>query len=297
MASQRSVAVKSTLSARTDTPAGKLDTETNDPRFMLSLARGLLVLRAFEQGQALTLASASRLTGLPRATVRRCFYTLQKLGYVDGGEEGFTPTRMVLALAGLFHQPTDVLARVRSVLKALTKATGEHCVFGTIDGDDALILASAAPAARIVSINFSKRIPLHCSGLGRMCLASWPAQRLEEYLRRAPFAKFTDKTRCTARELRAAIDAARLSDCTVVDDELELGVRAVSVPVRDSALLSIGAVSVATVRHLSRAELKVFTEHARSAAREIGLLLAAANLGYAEILDLCGGDPGAEAAT
>jgi IclR family pca regulon transcriptional regulator len=270
----------------TETPAGKLDTETRDPRFMLSLARGLLVLCAFEQAQALTLASASRLTGLPRATVRRCFYTLQKLGYVEGGEEGFTLTRKILALAGLFHQRTDAFARVQGVLKQLTKTTGEPCVFGTIDGEDALIIARASPAGRIVSFNLGRRISLHCSALGRMCLASWPPERLEEYLRRAPFTKFTQKTKSTARELRAAIEAARESDYAVVDNELELGVRAVSVPVRDSALQTVGAVSVVTVRPLSRAELKTMLRHARAAAPEIGAYLAGANLGNAEIRDL-----------
>ena len=275
-----------------ETPAEKLDTETRDPRFMLSLARGLLVLRAFEQAQTLTLASASRLTGLPRATVRRCFYTLQKLGYLKGGEEGFRLTRKIRSLAGLFHEPTDVFAKIQDILNALTKTTGEPCVFGAIDGEDALIIARAAPAGRIVSFNLGKKIALHCSGLGRMCLASWPTERLEKYLRHATFTKFTEKTKCTPKELHAAIDSARRLDYALVNDELELGVRALSVPVRDSAQLTLGAVSVITVRLLSRAEIKLLLQQVQSAAREIGLLLATAKLGSAEILDLSGTEPG-----
>ena len=53
-----------------------------DPHFMTSLARGLLVIRAFaglRRGR--TIAQISRLTGISRAAVRRCLYTLCELGY------------------------------------------------------------------------------------------------------------------------------------------------------------------------------------------------------------------------
>jgi len=264
---------------------------------MLSLARGLLVLHAFEQTQTHTLASASRLTGLPRATVRRCLFTLQKLGYVTEGEEGFTLTRKVLSLASLFHQSTDVFKQVQGVLRALTRTTGEPCVFGTIDGEDALILARSAPAGRIVSFNFGKRIPLHCSALGRACLASGPTERVEEFLRRAPFPKLTDKTKCTAKELRTAIETARQSGYAIVYDELEWGVRSVSVPVCESAQKAVGAVSVVTVRSLSRTELKALLRHIQASAEEIGAHLAAGNLSDTEILHLGGPEHGADAAT
>jgi IclR family pca regulon transcriptional regulator len=269
-----------------ETPAGKLDPETEDPRFMLSLARGLLVLDAFAQTQTHTLASASRLTGLPRATVRRCLYTLQKMGYVGEVEGSFTVTGKVLSLAGLFRQEKYVFAQVQAALNALTKATGELSVFGTIDGEEALILARAEPTARIVSFNLGRRIPVHCSAMGRAYLSGVPRERLEDVLRRAPFPKLTDKTKSTAEDLRTAIETARQSGYCVVDDELELGVKAVAVPVRDSAQKAIGAVSVVTVRPLSRAEFKVLLRHIQQSAREIGDQLVAANLSDAEVLYL-----------
>ena len=53
-----------------------------DPQFMTSLARGLLVIRAFSGlRRARSIADMSRITGLSRAAVRRCLYTLCELGY------------------------------------------------------------------------------------------------------------------------------------------------------------------------------------------------------------------------
>lgn len=257
-----------------DTPASKLDAETADPRFMLSLARGLLVLHSFEHAYSLNLSSAGRLTGLSRATVRRCFYTLQRLGYLSEGEDGFVVTPKLLSLGGLFRQSTDLAATARQVLKGLMENTGESCVFGTIEGAEVMAIASATPANRLVSINLNRRIPLHCSALGRMCLAARSSEQIEEYLRGAPFAKFTDKTKCTARELRVEIDAVRMHDHAFVDQELEPGLRSISVPVRNSSAQTIGAVAVVTVRQLSPRDIKALVRRARSSAAELGARVA-----------------------
>ena len=54
-----------------------------DPDFMASLARGLAVVRGFsQQRRRLSIAQLSQRTGISRAAVRRCLYTLEKLGYV-----------------------------------------------------------------------------------------------------------------------------------------------------------------------------------------------------------------------
>ncbi|MEO7030286.1 MAG: helix-turn-helix domain-containing protein, partial [Acidobacteriaceae bacterium] len=69
-------------------PAAALEVYTGDPNFMASLARGLLVIQAFTpQTPQMTISQISVRTGLSRAAVRRCLYTLSKLGFA-GAEDG-----------------------------------------------------------------------------------------------------------------------------------------------------------------------------------------------------------------
>ncbi len=69
--------------------AGGVPNRSGDPLFMTSLARGLQVMRALlEAGGRQTMAELSRKTGLNRAVVRRCLYTLGELGYAS--KEGHT---------------------------------------------------------------------------------------------------------------------------------------------------------------------------------------------------------------
>src|SRR5882724_3782989 len=70
---------------------------TGDADFMTSLARGLHVIRAFAGvDRRLTIADVSRATGLTRAVVRRCLYTLRELGYAGtDGRDYFLQPRIL----------------------------------------------------------------------------------------------------------------------------------------------------------------------------------------------------------
>ena len=57
----------------------------SDPDYMMSLARGLEVIRAFGDGRAeLSISDVARETWLSRAAARRCLHTLSVLGYAGG---------------------------------------------------------------------------------------------------------------------------------------------------------------------------------------------------------------------
>jgi len=83
------------------TPASSLDVYAGDPNFMTSLARGLIVIQAFtQQTPQMTISQLSLKTGLSRAAVRRCLYTLTKLGFAgaeDGTRYGLRPRMLTLS--------------------------------------------------------------------------------------------------------------------------------------------------------------------------------------------------------
>src|ERR1700749_603823 len=85
-----------------------------DPDFMTSLARGLHVIRAFDGvDRRLTIADVSRATGLTRAVVRRCLYTLRELGYAatDGRMYFLQPRILKLGFYYLSTAPVPIAAQ------------------------------------------------------------------------------------------------------------------------------------------------------------------------------------------
>src|SRR5271154_7190205 len=82
-------------------PAASLDVFTAHPNFLTSLARGLIVIQAFtQQAPQMTISQLALKTGLSRAAVRRCLYTLTKLGFAgaeDGPRYGLRPRLLPLS--------------------------------------------------------------------------------------------------------------------------------------------------------------------------------------------------------
>jgi IclR family pca regulon transcriptional regulator len=90
-----------------------------DPSFMTSLARGLAVVRAFsDQRRSLTIAQISHKTGIPRAAVRRCLYTLKQLGYADSEANNFSLKPKVLTLGYSYLSSTPLTVSAQPCLNA-----------------------------------------------------------------------------------------------------------------------------------------------------------------------------------
>jgi IclR family transcriptional regulator, pca regulon regulatory protein len=204
-----------------------------DPDFMLSLARGLMVLQLVVAAQRpVTLAEVSRRSGLSQAAARRCLYTLCQLGYVLRGSNGYTASHDVLTLGSGFRVPNSLAVRAQPLLDALRDECGESCSIGVLDNDH-VRYAARAEAARIMSINIrvGTRLPLYATSMGRVLLAAQPQAVREAYLERKPLHRLTPFTVVDKPVLAAILQQVERDGHAIVDQELECGLRSASVPI------------------------------------------------------------------
>lgn len=262
-------------------PVDEIAGHTGDPDFMTSLARGLAVMRAFSSQRRLeTIARLSQRTGIPRAAVRRCLHTLTKLGFVAADEDGhgfaLRPKVLTLGFAYLSSSPLAGLAQ--PLLDRVSDRVHESCSMAALDGDDIVYLARSRNTRRIMSVDLGvgSRLPAHCTSLGRVLLAGLPAEARDAYLRRVEPTPQTPRTVTSTTELAAIIDTVGRRGYAVVDQELEIGLRSIAVPVRDQSGRVVAAMNVGTqVSRFSVAEMESRLLPAlREAAEELGLLLA-----------------------
>ncbi len=262
------------------TPAGEIRAFAGDPNFMASLARGLAVIRAFtQQRRHLTIAQLSQRTAIPRAAVRRCLYTLAALGYVateDGRTYALRPR--ILALGHAFLSSTPLVYAVQPLLDQITSVLHESSSMAVLEGDEILYIARSSTTTRLLSIELGigSRLPAYCTSMGRVLLAGLAAAELDAYLSRVRLVKLTGRTASTPEELKAALHRVRRDGYCVVDQELEIGLRSIAVPVVDRQGRAVAAINVGTQSSrvpVSEMESR-FLPPLRAAAQELALLLA-----------------------
>jgi len=260
------------------TPCAHIETLSGDPNFMTSLARGLAVIQSFtERKRQMTISQLSLKTGLSRAAVRRCLYTLQKLGYAGTDDNRhFFLRPHVLALGHSYISSMPLSSAAQPVLEHTSKLLHESCSIATLDGVDVIYVARAS-VTRIMSIDLrvGSRLPAYCTSMGRVLLANLPAEELERLLPDIEFTPRTERTVRSMEKLRQILRQVQRNGYAIVDQELELGLRSMAVPIRNAGGTAVAALNVGT--HAQRVSIQqlqnTFLPHLQAAAEELSMLL------------------------
>lgn len=238
-----------------------------------SLARGLAVIQAFgPERPAMTLTEVAAATGMTRASARRFLLTLEDLGFVSSDGKHFSLTPHILRLGHAYLSSMSWWHVAQPFMEDVARTVQESCSAAVLDGDE-IVYVVRVPASRIMSVNLSigTRLPAYCTSLGRVLLAHLPAARVGGYLDRTALDKRAPRTITDPERLRAEIDKVRRQGFSVIDEELEAGVRSIAVPLHDRTGACIAALNIggAAARAPVQRLLDVYLPLLRKASRRI----------------------------
>lgn len=233
-------------------PSGEVSPVEGNPNFVLSLARGLRVIETFEghtEGQSV--ADVARQTGFSRAAARRLLMTLEALGYAESVGRVYRLKTRVLQLGFSYLSSTSLPTLAQPILERVTEILHESSSLSVLEGDEIVYLARSA-AKRVMSVGLSvgSRLPAYCTSMGRVLLAALPATELSAYLQRVEVKQLTPKTTTSKEQLLQIIERTRVSGFALTDEELEMGLRSIAVPVRNRMNRVVAAMNIGV--HASR---------------------------------------------
>ena len=134
-------------------------------------------------------------------------------------------------------------------------------------------VARSRTTRRIMSVdlNVGSRLPSYCTSLGRVLLSGLSHQELVHHLSEMQPIRYTPRTLTSKEQLRAAIEKVRDDGFSIVDEELEIGLRSIAVPIRDARGHITAAINAST--QASRLPLgefqKTFLPALRASASEL----------------------------
>ena len=222
--------------------------ETPRADLIEGLVRGLAVIRAFsDRVPRHTPSTLAAHLGFSRASARRFLVTLRHAGYAASDGREFWLTPKVLGL-GQTYLLADRLARtVQPSLDDLSRRLGESTTLGVLDGDDVVYLCRAQTARLIsTSIGVGTRLPVQCAAAGWAILSTWTPSAVDAWLADHPLKRYTPQTVTGSRLFRAALRRAAAQGFVLLENQYEIGLRGISVPLRSSQGEVVGAVSVSS---------------------------------------------------
>lgn len=203
---------------------------------MGGLAKGLAVIETFGTDRPRqSISDVAAASGLDRATARRCLLTLVHQGYADWDGKFFTLTPRVLRLGTACLASMPMPAIVQPALDALSDRIGESSSVSILDGDEIVYVARAAQR-KVMSISLmpGSRLPAYCTSMGRVMLAALPEAEVRARLGAAPLPARTPLTLTAPEAILAELVRIRAEGFAMIDQEVELGLRSVAVPLANA---------------------------------------------------------------
>lgn len=214
--------------------------------YVQSFARGLAVIRSFGTGSPrMTLSEVAARAGLTRAGARRILLTLENLGYVIADEKKFFLTAKILDLGYAYLSTAPFWVPAEPVMEQLVADIRESCSISVLD-DTEIVYVRRVPTSKImrVSLGVGSRLPAYATSMGRVLLGGLNGAELKSILAASDIKAHTKFTVTDPKRLMSIIETDRQRGWSYVNQELEEGLCAIAVPLKDRNGKTIGAMNI-----------------------------------------------------
>jgi DNA-binding IclR family transcriptional regulator len=215
---------------------------------MKSLHKVLDIIEAVARTGSSGVRELSAFTGFPAPTTHRIVSALVRRGYFrqDPATKKYSLSYRFLELGAKAQEHFSLAAVARPHLEGLMAETRESVNLAVREGDDVVYLDHIRSDHAMLQL-FTKpgaRVPLYCTGVGKVFLSRCRNKEVKAYLRRAKPVAQTPNTLVKPEAFFEEMKRIREQGFSVDNEEMEGGVRCVAAPVFDHKADVVAAVSI-----------------------------------------------------
>lgn len=224
-----------------------------------------------------SLSSVSRSLALPKSSTYLVLKTLEQEGYlqrsVRSGKFCFGVRLVRLCRSALAN--LDLREVARPCLTDLMRQTGITVHLAVLEGNEAVIIDRISPPGSSAGADWvSRRLDVNCTGVGKALAAFLPEEQLEELITAQRFARHNDNTIVSVPGLKRELSKVREQGYALDDEEDEIGVRCVGVPILDGNQRALAAISLAgTTEQIPLEKVRALALALKQTATEISFQL------------------------
>lgn len=246
-----------------------------------SVSHALDILESFTKTEdELGVTELSKRLGLHKNNVFRLLATLEHRGYIEQNKqtENYRLGPKTLQIGSTFIEQRECRRQARPVLESLMAATGETAVVAVLRANKVIYMDSVETNKTVRAVSrIGAMLPAHCTAVGKVQLAFLPQ---EDILRLYPEQELPGLTPTSIRSRDALLTDLKMiagQGYALENEECELEVRSIAVPIRDFMRNVVAAVGiVAPANRLSDERLtngdiiKLLSEAGRTISAKMG---------------------------
>lgn len=213
-----------------------------------SVGRAVAIMELFcEIRPELSLTEISGLMDLHKSTVYSILSTLVQRGYVIKNPESskYKLGLKLFELGKLVQDGIELKVVAEPFMKQLVLEHGETTHLVTMDEDEVFYIdkKESPQSIRIIS-QIGRRLPAHCTGVGKILLAHLPEKKVRQILQKKGLKAFTPNTITDMDKLLEHLQMVLKNGYALDDQEFTEGLKCVAAPVFDYRGRAIAAISI-----------------------------------------------------
>ncbi len=214
-----------------------------------SLVKALSLIETLAASpHALTAVQLSRRLKFTRPAVYRILQTLASRGFAirEEGESAYHLSYKLLELGHQLLERSNLLETARPILARLRTRSQETVHLAVPENGQMVYLDKLEGAGPLFCVHsrLGRRVPMHCTALGKAVLGFLPAERVRALVGYQGLQQYTGRTIATSARLERDLVRVRRQGYAIDDVEFEEGVRCVSAPILDQRGIPVAAISL-----------------------------------------------------
>lgn len=230
-----------------------MDNSTSNP--IQSADRIFAILEALADRGAMRIIDLSEQLELHKSTVHRLLASLISMGYVTQEEHSgaYRLTFKLVEMSGKVLKNTDILSLIRPFAERLSSSCDETVHFVKKAGNNVLYLEKLeSQSVKARSFRLSSQVglmrPMYCSAVGKAILAYLPEDEVDSIWNSSDIEHKTEFTITSLTKLKHELKQIREVGYAIDNEENELGIRCLAVPIFDYHDTPEYALSVSTLK-------------------------------------------------
>jgi DNA-binding IclR family transcriptional regulator len=239
--------------------------------------RALSVMEMLATSQkGMTLAAIARNLQIHRSSAHYIVSTMEARGYLyRASVRGrYTYTAKLFDLANKSLIGVNLREQAASSLRSLAERVGMTVHMAVVSQSEIVLIHKMQPHERpTLATWIGKRLPIHCTGVGKALMAYMPQSQADDIIRRG-LIRYNENTIVSSAKLKQELLKVRQQGFAVDDEEETLGLRCIGVPVLQGPE-AVAAISIAgTIAEIHDGNLDALVLLAKESADEITLALS-----------------------